>query len=31
MSGPPPGWLQNPDDPTQKRWWDGQRWTGHIQ
>ncbi len=31
VAGPPPGWLQNPDDPTQKRWWDGQRWTEHVQ
>jgi hypothetical protein len=24
---PPPGWYQDPADPTQHRWWDGQRWS----
>lgn len=25
-----PGWYQNPDGPG-RRWWDGQRWTDHIE
>ena len=24
---PPPGWYQDPADPTQHRWWDGARWS----
>lgn len=27
MSGPGPEWLQDPDDPTKERWWDGEAWT----
>ena len=23
----PPGWYQDPADPTQHRWWDGARWS----
>ncbi|GAC57549.1 hypothetical protein GOHSU_22_00090 [Gordonia hirsuta DSM 44140 = NBRC 16056] len=29
--GPPPGWYQHPGNPNQRRWWDGYRWTEHIQ
>jgi len=27
--GPPAGWY--PDDTRAMRWWDGHRWTGHVQ
>lgn len=30
-SGPPPGWYNDPHDPTQTQWWDGTTWTGHRQ
>jgi hypothetical protein len=26
--GPPPGWLHDPENPRQLRWWDGQRFAG---
>lgn len=26
---PPPNWYPDPDDPSQQRWWDGQRWAHH--
>ena len=26
----PPGWHQDPDDPSLLRWWDGSRWTEHT-
>lgn len=29
-NGPPAGWYQNPDDPSQTRWWDGAVWTEHL-
>ncbi|MBO9578782.1 MAG: DUF2510 domain-containing protein [Microbacteriaceae bacterium] len=28
---PPPGWYQDPRDPDQLRWWDGENWTTHLQ
>jgi hypothetical protein len=27
--GPPAGWHDDPQDPTQLRYWDGQQWTEH--
>lgn len=30
-AGPPAGWYANPENPAQSRWWDGLRWTEHIQ
>jgi hypothetical protein len=27
MSGPDAGWLQDPDDDSRERWWDGDAWT----
>lgn len=27
--GPPAGWLDDPDDPTRERYWDGDAWTDH--
>lgn len=30
-SQPPPDWYRNPDDADSMRWWDGTKWTEHIQ
>lgn len=30
MSIPVEGWYQDPEDPTQLRWWDGVAWTDHT-
>ena len=27
----PPNWYPDPQNPTLVRWWDGQRWTEHVQ
>ncbi len=29
--GPAPGWYPDPHHPSQLRYWDGARWTPHIQ
>jgi hypothetical protein len=29
QSGTGPGWYVDPYNPSQYRWWDGSRWTGH--
>lgn len=29
MTGPPPGWYDEPDSPGRERWWDGEQWTEH--
>ena len=29
--GPPAGWYPDQQNPSQVRWWDGQRWTEHVQ
>lgn len=29
--GPPAGWYADKQNPSVKRWWDGQTWTDHIQ
>lgn len=29
MNKPPAGWYQDPDIPSQQRWWDGDTWTQH--
>ena len=31
MTLPEPGWLQDPNDATRIRWWDGAAWTEHTQ
>jgi uncharacterized protein YbjQ (UPF0145 family) len=31
MTTTPAGWYPNPADPTQLRWWDGERWTDQVQ
>lgn len=30
MSNVPAGWYASPEDPTQNRFWDGERWTEHV-
>lgn len=31
-AGPPQGWYADPNGPTgQQRWWDGEKWTEHMQ
>lgn len=27
----PAGWYTDPQDPASMRWWDGMRWTSHVQ
>src|SRR5690606_39688034 len=27
----PPNWYPDPQNPALVRWWDGQRWTEHVQ
>ncbi len=29
--GPPAGWYPDQTDPSKVRWWDGARWTDHLQ
>lgn len=29
-SGPAPGWYDDPADPTQARYWDGEQWTSRV-
>jgi len=29
--GPPPGWYPDPGGAATQRWWDGSRWTEHVQ
>lgn len=29
-SRPPPGWYKDPQFQDHERWWDGDRWTGHL-
>ena len=29
--GTPAGWYPNPDNPSQLRMWDGEKWTDHVQ
>lgn len=29
--GPPAGWYPDQADPSKVRWWDGTRWTDHLQ
>jgi hypothetical protein len=31
MTQPPAGWYANPEKLNQNRWWDGNRWTEHVQ
>jgi hypothetical protein len=26
MGGPPAGWMEDPEDPSHERWWDGDGW-----
>ena len=26
MGGPPTGWMEDPEDPSRERWWDGEVW-----
>ena len=30
MSTPSPGWYQDPANPNQQKWWDGQNWSTHT-
>jgi hypothetical protein len=30
-SGPPQGWYPDPSGGSMQRWWDGARWTDHVQ
>ena len=30
MSGPGPGWFENPENNGQLRWWSGEEWTQHT-
>ena len=30
MSSPSPGWYQDPTNPAQQKWWDGQSWSTHT-
>ncbi|WP_342025206.1 DUF2510 domain-containing protein [Arthrobacter citreus] len=30
MSSPLPGWYQDPTNPDQQKWWDGQNWSMHT-
>jgi hypothetical protein len=27
---PAPGWYEDPLDPADRRWWNGQAWTEHV-
>ena len=29
-TAPPASWYDDPNDPTQLRWWDGSEWTDHV-
>lgn len=31
QQGPPPGWYADQQNPRLERWWDGSRYTGHVQ
>jgi hypothetical protein len=31
VSNPPPGWYADIDNPARRRWWDGGKWTEHLQ
>ena len=30
-SVPPAGWYPDPQNPSQRRWWDGRQWTDHVE
>jgi len=30
-AGPPPGWYSDPSGSPTDRWWDGTKWTEHVQ
>lgn len=30
MTSPLPGWYQDPDQPTQQKWWDGREWSTYT-
>jgi len=30
LDGPPPGWMKDPTDRHEHRYWDGQQWTPHV-
>ncbi|MCC3270545.1 DUF2510 domain-containing protein [Arthrobacter gengyunqii] len=30
MTAPLPGWYQDPDQPTQQKWWDGREWSTYT-